>query len=168
MSNSMQLFSQFTLKRTHSPVFTTPSNPPLRREVRGWKEEDADTVNSESSCLAWETTVKGKLSPPDTPDAPDQGVTNINFRHNWIFKYIYIQNTIRTNIRIHLYQNNDTNEYPHIFVSKTLPEAQRTQGIDSLTWVREAPLRLAAPLFGMYIINLAPHCWYSAPIEICT
>ena len=20
----------------------------------------------------------------------------------------------------------------------------------------------------MYIINLAPHCWYSAPIEICT
>ena len=46
------------------------------------------------------------------------GVTNINFRYERIFKYIYIQKTIWTNIWIYLYQRNDTNEYPNIFVSK--------------------------------------------------
>ena len=48
----------------------------------------------------------------------DQGVANINFRYERIFEYIYIQKTIRTNIRIYSYQKNDTNEYPNIFVSK--------------------------------------------------
>ena len=33
-----------------------------------------------------------------------QGVANINFRYEWIFEYIYIQKTIRTNIRIYSYQ----------------------------------------------------------------
>ena len=47
-----------------------------------------------------------------------QGVANINFRYERIFEYIYIQKTIRTNIRIYSYQKNDTNEYPNIFVSK--------------------------------------------------
>ena len=46
------------------------------------------------------------------------GVTNINFRYERIFKYIYIQKMIRMNIRIYSYQKNDTNEYPNIFVSK--------------------------------------------------
>ena len=49
---------------------------------------------------------------------PHQGVANIKFRYEWIFEYIYIQKTIRTNIRIYSYQKNDTNEYPNIFVSK--------------------------------------------------
>ena len=33
-------------------------------------------------------------------------------------KYIRILKTIQTNIRIYLYQKNDTNEYTNIFVSK--------------------------------------------------
>ena len=38
-----------------------------------------------------------------------QGVTNINFKHERIFEYIYIQKMIRTNIRIYLYKKYDTN-----------------------------------------------------------
>ena len=45
-------------------------------------------------------------------------MANINFRYERIFEYIYIQKTIRMNIRICSYQKDDTNEYPNIFVSK--------------------------------------------------
>ena len=33
---------------------------------------------------------------------------------------------------------------------------------------RLGPGKLGPSPIWMYIINLAPHCWYSAPIEICT
>ena len=61
----------------------------------------------------------------------EQGVANINFWYERIFEYIYIQKTIRmniriysykkmiwTNIRIYLYQKSNTNEYMNKFVSE--------------------------------------------------
>ena len=42
----------------------------------------------------------------------------MKFWYKQIFKYIYIQKTIRTNIRICLCQKNHTNKYPNIVVSK--------------------------------------------------
>ena len=59
-----------------------------------------------------------KTDKKNCTDNADQGVANINFWYEWIFEYIYIQKTIRTNIRIYSYQKDDTNEYPNIFVSK--------------------------------------------------
>ena len=45
-----------------------------------------------------------------------QGVANINFRYERTFEYIYIQKTIRTNIRIYSYKKSDKNEPPNIFL----------------------------------------------------
>ena len=62
---------------------------------------------------AWLQLDHRKLGPAEMRRL-SQGVANINFRYERIFEYIYIQKTIRTNIRINSYQKDDTNEYIRI------------------------------------------------------
>ena len=49
-----------------------------------------------------------------------QGVANINFWYERIFKYIYIQKTIRMNIRIYSYKNHTNMIRTNIRISKYL------------------------------------------------
>ena len=72
---------------------------------------------TELICRAPRASGANKRTPPPNVDS-NQGVANINFRYERIFKYIYIQKTIRMNIRIYSYQKNDTNEYPNIFAQE--------------------------------------------------